>query len=144
MPRGSAPDDTEAVCNQSLIICTKCDFNLNTEASGLRSLTLTQCLWLMLIRTGTSTHHLGANEVRIFETMQNRDYFQCGDRRMGTKTSYKYINTSRRRNNWRHFAIFKCIFLNEILWISPKISLQFYLNVRINYSPTFADQATSH
>ena len=37
------------------------------------------------------------------------------------------INTLRPRQNGRHFAddIFKCIFLNEGVWISIKISLKF-------------------
>ena len=37
------------------------------------------------------------------------------------------FNTLRQRQNGRHFAdeIFKCIFLNENVWISLKISLKF-------------------
>ena len=38
-----------------------------------------------------------------------------------------FVNTLRRRQNGRHFPddIFKCIFLNENVWISIKISLRF-------------------
>ena len=45
-----------------------------------------------------------------------------------------FLNTLRPRQNGRHFAddIFKCIFLNEIVWISLKISLKFVPKFRIN------------
>ena len=44
------------------------------------------------------------------------------------------INTLRQRQNGRHFPddIFKCIFLNENVWISLKISLKFAFEVWIN------------
>ena len=44
------------------------------------------------------------------------------------------LNTLRPRQNGRHFAddIFKCIFLNENVWISLKISLKFVPKIRIN------------
>ena len=44
------------------------------------------------------------------------------------------LNTLRPRENGRHFAddIFKCIFLNEYVWISLKISLKLIPRVRIN------------
>ena len=40
---------------------------------------------------------------------------------------HMFFNTSRPRQNGRHFPddIFKCIFLNENVWISIKISLKF-------------------
>ena len=49
------------------------------------------------------------------------------------------VNTLRPRQNGRHFAddIFKCIFLNENVWISLKISLNFVPKVRINNIPAF-------
>ena len=45
--------------------------------------------------------------------------------------------TLRRRQNGRHFAdaIFKCIFLNENVWISIKISLKFVPKGPINNIP---------
>ena len=48
-----------------------------------------------------------------------------------------YAYTLRPRQNWRHFAddIFKCIFLNENVLISLKISLNFVPEVRINNIP---------
>ena len=48
------------------------------------------------------------------------------------------INSLRPRLNKRHFAddIFKCIFLNENVWILLKISLKFVPKVRINNIPT--------
>ena len=44
------------------------------------------------------------------------------------------VNTLRPRQNGRHFAsdIFKCIFLNEDVWISIKISLKFVSRGPIN------------
>ena len=44
------------------------------------------------------------------------------------------INTLRQKQNGRHFAddIFKCIFLNENVWISIKISLKFVPEGPIN------------
>ena len=50
---------------------------------------------------------------------------------------YKYLNTLRPGQNWRHFAdnIFKCIFLNENVWIPTKISLKFVPKGPINNIP---------
>ena len=47
------------------------------------------------------------------------------------------INTLRPRQNGRHFPddIFKCIFLNENIWISLKIPLKFVPRGPINNSP---------
>ena len=48
------------------------------------------------------------------------------------------VNTLRPRWNRRHFAddIFKCIFLNENVWFSIKISLKFIPSGLINNIPT--------
>ena len=47
------------------------------------------------------------------------------------------VNTLRLKQNGRHFPedIFKCIFLNENVWISIKISLKFVPKVPINNIP---------
>ena len=47
------------------------------------------------------------------------------------------VNTLRPRHNGRHFTddIFKCIFLNENIWILIKISLKFVPNGPNNYIP---------
>ena len=47
------------------------------------------------------------------------------------------VNTLRPRQNGRHFAddIFKCIFLNENIWISIKISMKFVPKGPINNIP---------
>ena len=46
------------------------------------------------------------------------------------------FNSLRPRLNWRSFAdIFKCIFLNENVWISIKISLKFVPKGTINNNP---------
>ena len=48
-----------------------------------------------------------------------------------------YLNTLRPRQNGRHFAddIFKCIFLNENVWIPIKISMKFLPKGPINNIP---------
>ena len=50
---------------------------------------------------------------------------------------YIYLNTLRLRQSCRHFTddIFKCIFLNAIVWLLLKISLKFVPKVRINNIP---------
>ena len=52
----------------------------------------------------------------------------------GITARFPYFNTLRPRQNGRHFAddIFKCIFLNEIVSISIKISLKFVPKGPIN------------
>ena len=47
------------------------------------------------------------------------------------------LNTLRPRQNGRHFAddIFKCIFLNENVWIAIKISPKFVPKGQINNIP---------
>ena len=52
-------------------------------------------------------------------------------------TSMSFLNTLRPRQNGRHFAddIFKCIFLNENIWIPIKISVKFVPKGPINNIP---------
>ena len=52
------------------------------------------------------------------------------------------IKTSRPRQNGRHFAddIFKCIFMNEIVWISINISLRFVPEGQINNIPSLVQK----
>ena len=56
------------------------------------------------------------------------------------------VNTLRPRQNGRHFPedIFKCIFLNENVWISLKISLKFVPMVRINNIPALVQIMAWH
>ena len=51
--------------------------------------------------------------------------------------SISFLNTLRPRQNGHHFAddIFKCIFLNENIWILIKISLKFVPKSPINNIP---------
>ena len=53
-------------------------------------------------------------------------------------TRPRWVNTLRSRRNRRHFADdnLKCLFLNENVWISIKISLKFVPTVPINNSPS--------
>ena len=55
---------------------------------------------------------------------------------------YHLVNTLRPRQNWRHFAddIFKCIFLNENVWIPIKISLKFVPQGPINNIPALVQK----
>ena len=48
-----------------------------------------------------------------------------------------FFNTLRPRQNSRHFPddIFKCVFLNENVWISIEISLKFVSKGQINNNP---------
>ena len=56
---------------------------------------------------------------------------------LATRLSFPSINTLRRRQNGCHVAedIFKCIFLNENVWIPIKISLKFGPKGPINNIP---------
>ena len=53
-------------------------------------------------------------------------------------TQWVWLDTLRPRKNGRHFAddVFKCIFLNENVWILLKISLKFVLKGPINNIPS--------
>ena len=55
----------------------------------------------------------------------------------GVHASCCVFNTLRPKQDGRHFPddIFKCIFVNESVWISRKISLKFVPKVRINNIP---------
>ena len=67
-----------------------------------------------------------------FRLFKNQDclHRSCEGRMVG-------INTLRLRQNGRHFAddVFKCIFLNENMWISLKISLRYVPKGLINNIP---------
>ena len=56
------------------------------------------------------------------------------------------LNTLRPRQSWRHFAdaIFKCLFLNENIWISLNISLKFVPTVGINNMPALVQIMAWH
>ena len=60
--------------------------------------------------------------------------------------SLKCVNTLRPRQNGRHFAdaIFKCIFLNENVWIPIKISLKLVPKSPINNSPALVQIMAWH
>ena len=65
---------------------------------------------------------------------------QCWSRSLSPNdiiTRPQCVNTLRPRQNGRHFAddIFKCIFLNENVWIPIKISLKFVPQGPINKIP---------
>ena len=59
---------------------------------------------------------------------------------------YRMFNTLRPRQNGRLFAddVFKCIFLNEYVWISLKISLKFVPKVPINNIPALVQILAWH
>ena len=74
----------------------------------------------------------------------NPDQPSAGDQRI-YKLLY-FINTLRLRQNGRHFKddTFKCIFLNEYVRISIKISLKFVPKVRINNIPALVQKEAWH
>ena len=57
-----------------------------------------------------------------------------------------WVNTLMPTQTGRHFAdgIFKCIFLNEIVWISIKISLKFVLKGPVNNIPALVQLMAWH
>ena len=61
-------------------------------------------------------------------------------------TRHQCVSTLRPRQNGRHFAddIFKCIFLNENVCISLKISLKFVSKVRMNNTPAMVQKWLGH
>ena len=62
------------------------------------------------------------------------------------KCNFHQINTLRPRQNGHHFAdnIFKCIFLNENVWIPIKISLKFIPKGPINNIPALVQIVAWH
>ena len=56
------------------------------------------------------------------------------------------INTLKQRQNCRHFAddIFKCVFLNENVWILFKISLTFVPKLQITNIPALVQKMAWH
>ena len=64
----------------------------------------------------------------------------------GVPKTLIYFNTLRPRQNGPHFAddIFKCIFLNENVWISLTISLKFVPKVWIDNSPALVQIMAWH
>ena len=85
-----------------------------------------QCMWQMANEQLITHLHLDAWLFFIFEPCLVCFAFPKQD-----------INTLRPRQNGRHFPddIFKCIFLNESVWISINISLMFVLGGPINDIP---------
>ena len=61
-------------------------------------------------------------------------------------TRLQWVNTLRPRQNGRHFAddIFKCIFLNENVWIPIKISMKFVPKGPINNIPVLVHIIARH
>ena len=90
--------------------------------------------WILLMTNNGSTlqfSQTGAKQLHFENQWWQRlfDHFWA--------TGKQGFKTLRSRQNGRRFPddIFKCIFLNENLWISLQISPKFVLNVRINNIP---------
>ena len=71
------------------------------------------------------------------KTTKNKQFFCCIDLSPYAVRRFRCLNTLRPRQNGRHFTddIFKCIFLNENVWIAIEISLTFVPKGRINNIP---------
>ena len=85
--------------------------------------------WIFpLLQKGSNSHHLSNLCTRIHIYLYLHKLYA---------SITPYINTLRPRQNGRHFPddIFKCIFINENVWISIKISLKFIPKGRINNIP---------
>ena len=115
--------------NHSEIVGNLTDSHLNSENIAMHRQSHT---WGMLCQGQAQVLHptdtVGCNYLSLdtcfwYDTPQF--YFQV------------MLNTLRPRQNGRHFAddIFKCIFLNQNVWISSKISLKFVLKGPINNIP---------
>ena len=65
----------------------------------------------------------------IYDNTNSHIYYwlNCNSHQYAVQSCYNTVNTLRPRQNGRHFpdSIFECIFLNENIWISLKISLKF-------------------
>ena len=70
----------------------------------------------------------------------------CTERVFRTHMDNDVPNTLRPRQNGHHFAdgIFKCIFLNENVWTSNKISLKLVPNRLINIIPALVQKMAWH
>ena len=87
------------------------------------------------------------NLIHVLEDYTSKNYTQISQGPMVSITSNialygpqdkqelisQMFNTLRLRQNGRHFAddTFKCIFMNENVWITINISLKFFLNVEL-------------
>ena len=87
----------------------------------------------------TSVNHLSPScSILVKYTLGSKCYvIFCRSKSCVYRVYHKitsHFNTFRPRQNGRHFAadIFKCIFLNENVWISIKISLKFVHRGPIN------------
>ena len=87
--------------------------------------------WCM---SGSLNHGGGGNRSRHSRRMRNSQFYVSGKRPIGY---HLYIKTLWPRQNGHHFPddIFKCIFLNENVWILIKISLKCVPEDPINNIP---------
>ena len=78
--------------------------------------------------------HLSAFWQEIFSTSMTEICFKISHLSWPAHFPCEWVNSLRPRQNGRHFTddVFKCIFLNENVWISPKISLMLVPKVRHN------------
>ena len=85
---------------------------------------------------GKSTHNLLVSRTSKAESISKTSQWWCKNASVILVT-FVLVNPWRPRQNVRYFAddIFKCIFLNENVWISLKISLNFVPKVWINNIP---------
>ena len=87
---------------------------------------------LLLVSMTAGSQYL---TIEIFTT--SSFIFSIASRDQKTWLRPRWVNTLRLRQNGRHFPddIFQCIFLNENVWISIKISLTFFPEGPINNNP---------
>ena len=96
---------------------------------------------------------MGTNECSQPASKSSWDSQDFGDVNMVLKMLHfhkssrpQWVNSSSPRQNGRHFTddIFKCIFLNENVWISIKISLKFVPKGPINNIPALVQIIARH
>ena len=115
----------------------QCTDTLHMSSSTM----LTKCWIVRLLGQGYT--NASAGRLIKIQWVYN---IQCSNCRVWIWMMLLTLNTLRQRQICRHFedGIFTCIFLNENVWISLKISLKFVPKVQINKIPALIQIIALH
>ena len=131
---------THSIIEVEWRICAVPNWAIIGSDDGLRTGWYPAITW-----TNTGNHQFDSREwpvkfwSKLIYSIQEEYAFQHVVCKMAAILSRsKWLNTLRPRQNRRHFAdnIFKCILLNENVWIALRISLKFVPKVRIINMPS--------
>ena len=105
---------------------------------------INQARFLIINLGGIANHHSIIIIIVTLDDVKTWKRFPHYRPRLGC--SLAIVNTLRPRQNGRNFPddILKCVFFNENLWISLKISLKFGPKVRINIIPALVQIMAWH